>query len=173
MTINEYQTLAMRTANKGCRNYSNAGLGLAGEAGECVDIIKKHLYHGHKLDKEKLKYELGDVCWYVALLASLIGENLDSIMIANVEKLKERYPDGFSHERSINRKENEGPTEDQYVDIYGEYVNKSDAAEMLGVTRATVYTMIKDGRLITGYGGHKISVRSIYKYMRKVENRWT
>jgi NTP pyrophosphatase (non-canonical NTP hydrolase) len=105
MEINEYQKLAMRTANDNCRTIANAGLGIAGEAGEAADIIKKYLFHGHELDKDELIKELGDVCWYVALTAELIGVDLETVLERNIDKLKRRYPTGFSEELSINRKE--------------------------------------------------------------------
>lgn len=105
MKGNEYQKLAMRTANKKCRSLGNAGLGLAGEAGEAADIIKKHLFQGHELDKDELITELGDVCWYVALAAELIGADMETVLFRNIEKLKRRYPEGFSEEKSINREE--------------------------------------------------------------------
>ena len=103
LTANEYQRAAMRTANAKCLNLANAGLGLTGEAGEAADLIKKHLYHGHDLDKDALAKELGDVLWYVALTASLIDKTMSEIIEQNIEKLKKRYPDGFSEERSKNR----------------------------------------------------------------------
>ena len=107
LTPNKYQELAMRTANPECRNLSNAGLGLAGEAGECVDIIKKHLYHGHPLDKEKLKKELGDVAWYIALICEVTDMSFEEVMRTNIDKLMARYPDGFDPNRSMNRSEND------------------------------------------------------------------
>ena len=103
MTINEYQKLAMRTANSECLNLSNAGLGLAGEAGECADMIKKHLHHNHPLDKDHLVKELGDVAWYLALACTVLGVDMESMLIANIEKLKNRYPEGFTAERSLHR----------------------------------------------------------------------
>ncbi|MDD3337860.1 MAG: nucleoside triphosphate pyrophosphohydrolase family protein [Lachnospiraceae bacterium] len=105
MTGNEYQQLAMRTANKACRNLSNVGLGLSGEAGECSDMIKKHLHHGHDLDTDHLKKELGDVLWYVALGCDLIGCTLDEVMQLNIDKLKARYPEGFDTDKSLHRAE--------------------------------------------------------------------
>jgi NTP pyrophosphatase (non-canonical NTP hydrolase) len=105
MTGNEYQKLAMRTANEDCFNLANAGLGVTGEAGEVGDIIKKHLFHKHALNKEHLAKELGDVMWYVALTASLIGYDLETVMQMNVDKLRKRYPDGFSSDLSQHRKE--------------------------------------------------------------------
>jgi NTP pyrophosphatase (non-canonical NTP hydrolase) len=78
-------------------------MGLAGEAGEVVDLLKKHLGHGHDLDKVKLTKELGDVLWYVSAIAQSAGLDLGEIAHANVEKLRKRYPNGFSVEASRNR----------------------------------------------------------------------
>ena len=105
MTGNEYQKLAMRTANGKCRNISNVGLGISGEAGECTDIIKKHLHHGHDFDKEHFAKELGDVLWYVALGCEVIGIPMEEVMQRNIDKLKARYPEGFDCEKSLHRKE--------------------------------------------------------------------
>ena len=105
MTANEYQLLAMRTANPECRNLSNVGLGLAGEAGECADEIKKHLHHGHPLNREKLIKEMGDVAWYLALGCDALGVTLEDVLRLNIDKLKARYPDGFEADKSLHRKE--------------------------------------------------------------------
>lgn len=115
MTVNTYQSLAMRTndalSNKRVKERDNAGelingaLGLTGEAGEVADIIKKYVFHGHELDKEEIIKELGDVCWYVALLSQGIGVPLEDVLQKNIDKLKRRYPEGFSVENSINRVE--------------------------------------------------------------------
>ena len=95
----------MRTASQKCRHLGDVGLGLAGESGEVADMIKKHLFQGHILDREHMARELGDIAWYIALGAELIGYDLESILQMNIEKLLERYPDGFDPERSIHRKE--------------------------------------------------------------------
>lgn len=106
LTANDYQRMAMRTAGDKNEDYLvNAIMGLCGEVGECADIIKKHLFQGHDLNKEKLIDEASDVCWYVALLATALGVTLEEIMLHNIEKLKKRYPDGFDKSRSINREE--------------------------------------------------------------------
>lgn len=105
MTANDYQKAAMRTATRKCRNLANAGLGITGEAGEVSDMIKKALFQGHKLDKEHLAKELGDVAWYLALCATLIGYDLSDIFQMNIDKLWERYPEGFESEKSIHRAE--------------------------------------------------------------------
>lgn len=103
MQANEYQALAMRTAPENARMWSNVGLGIAGEAGEVADQIKKYLHQGHPLDREKLFEELGDVAWYVALGATVLGVSLESVLEGNVAKLMKRYPQGFEAERSVNR----------------------------------------------------------------------
>ena len=105
MTLNEYQKKAQRTSSDGHDRILNGCMGLCGESGECMDILKKHMMQGHSLDREKLAEELGDVMWYYAELASGLGMDLDDIANSNLKKLDARYPDGFSAERSINRTE--------------------------------------------------------------------
>lgn len=106
MTINEYQGLAMRTSNRELSkddHLLNGVLGLAGESGEIADLVKKHRMQGHTLDIEHVAKELGDVCWYIAETATAIGCDLETIMKMNIEKLRKRYPEGFSSERSKHR----------------------------------------------------------------------
>ena len=81
----------------------NGLMGLNGEAGEAIDILKKHLFQGHPLDSEHLAKELGDVAWYLAVSADALGYSLEEILQMNVDKLRARYPDGFEAERSVNR----------------------------------------------------------------------
>lgn len=107
-SLDDYQHAAMRTTihERGAADMkalSWNALGIAGEAGEVADLIKKHVAHGHELDEAKLTRELGDVLWYVAALAHDIGVSLSTVAHENVEKLKARYPDGFDRERSKNR----------------------------------------------------------------------
>ena len=106
MTINEYQKLAMTTLNPQLSKKDvliNGVMGLCGESGEAIDIVKKWLAQGHELDREKLAKELGDICWYLAETATALDLDLEDIMAANIEKLKQRYPDGFDANRSIYR----------------------------------------------------------------------
>ena len=107
MTANEYQQLALRTAgtNEDVDLMVNGVMGLAGESGECVDLLKKHMFQGHGLDMHHLAKELGDVAWYLAVTAHAIGYTLEEVFQMNVDKLKARYPDGFSEDRSKNREE--------------------------------------------------------------------
>ena len=106
MTINEYQKLAMTTLNPELSQKDvliNGVMGLCGESGEAIDIVKKWLAQGHELDREKLAKELGDICWYLAETATALDLSLEDIMAANIEKLRRRYPDGFDASRSIYR----------------------------------------------------------------------
>ena len=106
MTINEYQKLAMTTLNPELDKKDvliNGVMGLCGESGEAIDIVKKWLAQGHELDREKLAKELGDIAWYLAETATALELNLEDIFEANIEKLRKRYPEGFDTQRSIHR----------------------------------------------------------------------
>jgi NTP pyrophosphatase (non-canonical NTP hydrolase) len=106
MDLNTYQKEARRSRNNSLTDREfllNGALGLAGETGEVVDVIKKHLFQGHDLDKTKIVDELGDVMWYIALICDCIGFDLDFVTARNILKLRKRYPDKFSPEQSIDR----------------------------------------------------------------------
>lgn len=110
MKINEYQELAKRTMNKDLSEKDmliNGVMGLCGESGEVIDIVKKHIAHNHELDKDHLAKELGDVAWYLAETATALGYSLEDIFKMNIDKLKKRYPDGFDSEKSIHRREDD------------------------------------------------------------------
>lgn len=126
MTSNEYQYLAMRTNDGHCSDrlakfadpdncvknnghavkvgdLINGVMGLSGEAGEATDLVKKIIFHGHDFDIEALEKEVGDVCWYVAMICHALNISLEEVMEKNIAKLQARYPDGFSEEASRNR----------------------------------------------------------------------
>ena len=106
MRVNEYQELAMATLNPELNKKDvliNSVMGLCGESGEAIDIVKKWLAQGHELDKERLTKELGDIAWYLAEAATALDLTLEQILQANIDKLKKRYPDGFEIKRSIVR----------------------------------------------------------------------
>lgn len=108
MHPNEYQNECLRTAGEAHHPVDRTvmtALGIAGEAGEYVDMVKKAVYHGHALDREKALLELGDILWYVAVAAHERGATLDVVMAKNIDKLRRRYPAGFSHEASLQRAE--------------------------------------------------------------------
>ena len=106
MDANEYQKSAMRFLNPELdkdRVLCNAVMGLCGESGEVIDLVKKHFFQGHELDRDKMAEELGDVAWYLAETCEVLGLNLSDVLEGNIAKLAKRYPDGFSSERSIHR----------------------------------------------------------------------
>lgn len=107
LDLNHYQQLAGRTAGAGGDGEQRlivAALGLAGEAGEFANLVKKRTAHGHSdITPAVLGDELGDILWYLAEAATACGLNLEDIARENIAKLRQRYPEGFSQERSINR----------------------------------------------------------------------
>lgn len=107
-TLDRYQVEALRTAAMSPSWPHRQGvfaLGLSGESGEVADIIKKEVGHGHEAEPERIAKELGDVLWYLAVLADHYGYSLSAVATMNIDKLKARYPEGFSTERSINRED--------------------------------------------------------------------
>ena len=106
MHLDTYQGLAGRTINHDLSATQwlwNAALGLAGEAGEVCDVLKKWQYQGHEFDEDALVNEAGDLLWYIAQLATAIDVPLSEIAARNIAKLQARYPEGFDADRSINR----------------------------------------------------------------------
>ena len=106
MNVNEYQREAMTLLNPEIPQKDvllNALMGLCGESGEAIDLMKKHLFQGHELDRDKMVKELGDVAWYLAEAAFALDLSLEEILRGNLDKLRSRYPQGFDAERSMNR----------------------------------------------------------------------
>lgn len=109
MRLNDYQNLSKRTLpifgdeDTHKQALANYGLGLSGESGEVVDHIKKHVFHGHELNVDEIRNELGDVLHYVAGLATMCDLSLEDIASENINKLNIRYPNGFNKNDSVNR----------------------------------------------------------------------
>jgi NTP pyrophosphatase (non-canonical NTP hydrolase) len=109
--ISEYQKFVQSTSGaykeltKNDGRIAAAALGLVGEAGEASEIIKKGLFHNHGIKTEELHKELGDVLWYVAKLCNASGTTLEEVIKGNMDKLKRRYPDGWSAQKSIARED--------------------------------------------------------------------
>ena len=107
MTGNEYQKLAERTINKDLSEHEamyHALHGMVGEIGEIHSLYQK-LYQGHEIDEEHVKKELGDLLWFIAEYCTAMNWKMEDIMKMNIEKLKARYPEGFSADKSLHRKE--------------------------------------------------------------------
>jgi len=108
MQVNEYQKAAMETLNPALDKKEvliNSVMGLCGESGEAIDIVKKWLMQGHELDKAHLVKELGDVAWYLAEAATALDVPLEAVFQGNLDKLRRRFPNGFDTEASVNRKQ--------------------------------------------------------------------
>ena len=105
---NEYQYNALFTSpefSSDKERLTCSAWGLSGEVGEYVDILKKHLYQGHELDRDHMISELGDILWYVALGCTALGIRMEDVMVINNEKLRNRYPNGFTVKNSTDRRE--------------------------------------------------------------------
>lgn len=100
-----YQLQAMRTAKpmEPADDLMHAALGLAGEAGEFADAIKKHLVYGRELDRENAAEEIGDILWFCALACQTLGISMASVAQANIDKLRLRYPEKYSDQHSAAR----------------------------------------------------------------------
>ncbi len=106
MDLTEYQRLAARTANNALderERLADAAAGLAEEAGEVLGLVRKHIYMGHELDRQRLTQELGDVLWCLSAVAGAVGVTLDEVAESNLAKLRARYPDGYSDAASRAR----------------------------------------------------------------------
>ena len=110
MTGNDYQRECMRTAvgikiNRVSPMLEMGIVGMSGEAGEALELLKKHTFQGPELNELHLAKEIGDVLYYASIAAAGLGLTLDEIMMLNIEKRKERYPDKFETEKSLHRRE--------------------------------------------------------------------
>lgn len=105
MDINEYQALARRTQNPALNGHErllHALFGLCSEVGEIHSLYQK-VYQGHALDTADVVDELGDLLWFAGELCDVLGLRLEYVATHNVEKLKQRYPEGFDAEHSLHR----------------------------------------------------------------------
>jgi len=81
----------------------HSAMGISTEAGELLDNVKKTTFYGKPLDVVNLKEELGDMFWYAALLCNYLDTSFEEVMSANIDKLKVRYPEKWTHDKAINR----------------------------------------------------------------------
>jgi NTP pyrophosphatase (non-canonical NTP hydrolase) len=106
MNLDDYQKAAARTMNPALdreRRLMDAAAGLAEEAGEVMGQVRKAVYVGHPLDRERMVQELGDALWCLAALATTLDVPLAEVATTNLDKLRRRFPDGFSTEASVRR----------------------------------------------------------------------
>jgi NTP pyrophosphatase (non-canonical NTP hydrolase) len=106
LTLADYQRLAARTVNASLsvdQRLLDASAGLAEEAGEVLGLVRKHVFMHHDLDVARLTTELGDALWCLTAAAAALGLSLDDVAATNLEKLRRRYPAGYSDDASANR----------------------------------------------------------------------
>ncbi|CAB4197142.1 MazG Predicted pyrophosphatase [uncultured Caudovirales phage] len=105
MDFNVFQASANKTAkNLGeTGDLLHAALGLAGEAGEFVDCVKKHTVYGQPLDTNNAKEELGDLLWFIALGCKALGVSMEAVASENIAKLQKRYPGAYSDANAMLR----------------------------------------------------------------------
>ncbi|MCB0390714.1 MAG: nucleoside triphosphate pyrophosphohydrolase family protein [Bdellovibrionales bacterium] len=99
----DFDKIAERISEKGNIRLLHGAIGLATEAGEFLDALKKHVYYGKELDRVNLSEELGDLFWYCAIIADELNVPFAKIMDTNIEKLRARYGEKFSEEKADKR----------------------------------------------------------------------
>ena len=100
---NDFTAMDTRLKDNGLKRLLHAGIGLSTESGEFLDALKKHIFYGKELDRVNLAEELGDLFWYMAIVADELGVEFESVMERNIQKLKARYGEKFSEEKAENR----------------------------------------------------------------------
>lgn len=153
LKLTTYQTEAASTANDAMKpglRLAVASLGLAGEAGEVADHIKKHLGHGHDLDQPSLVKEMGDVLWYLAELCTVLEIDLSEVAGQNLAKLANRYPAGFDQERSKKRNDPVAAMIHilESADRMGKEIDNPEGAKYIQISDTLAKMMVKalDGR---------------------------
>jgi NTP pyrophosphatase (non-canonical NTP hydrolase) len=104
----DYMNAVMRTENSEIKQdidsrITHGIMGIASEGGELLDTLKASMFYGKKLDEVNIKEELGDLMWFTAITLKAMGSSFEEIMDININKLKKRYPDGFSEHDALNR----------------------------------------------------------------------
>ena len=108
LTLASYERAAARTVNQSLtpeERLLDAAAGLAEEAGEVLGLVRKHAFMRHELDSTRLRTELGDALWCLTMVAAALGLSLDEVAAANLDKLRRRYPEGYSDNASAERAE--------------------------------------------------------------------
>ena len=99
---NDFEAIRSRMTDKNIR-LLHAALGLATEAAEIADALKKHIFYGKDLDERNLIEELGDSEWYIAIGCDALGVDMNKILSDNIVKLYKRYGSSFSSKKAIDR----------------------------------------------------------------------
>ncbi|KRN58733.1 nucleoside triphosphate pyrophosphohydrolase family protein [Limosilactobacillus secaliphilus] len=98
MEFDEYQKAAKRTLYGNEQVLTNCALGLAGETGQVVDLVKNYTFRGKNLDRQELIHEMGDVLWYLSQVAEWADIPFDEVAESNIKALNKRYPHGYENQ---------------------------------------------------------------------------
>lgn len=105
MNIQQFQMKSVRTMKLDKNTIPHCALGIAGEVGEVVDLVKKSVYYGKDMDLDHLEEEIGDVMFYLVNLATMYNLSMEDILEKNIVKLEKRYPSGFNKKDAVERKD--------------------------------------------------------------------
>lgn len=113
MEFDAYQALAGRTLNPALDQQASlldAAAGLAEEAGEVLGAVRKHIFQQRPLDRDAITHELGDVLWCLSAAATALDLSLGDVARGNLDKLEQRFPDGFTAD-AARRRADESPAD--------------------------------------------------------------
>ena len=99
----DFEVMKERLQNEVTIRLLHSAMGISTEAGELLDMLKKHIFYGKPIDFPNAKEEIGDALWYSAIAIDVLKTTLDEVMSVNIEKLKARYPEKFTSENALNR----------------------------------------------------------------------
>jgi NTP pyrophosphatase (non-canonical NTP hydrolase) len=123
----------------------HAIVGIASEAGEMLDALKKHIFYNQQMDSINLAEELGDLMWYMALLCRRYGWTFEEIQKRNIAKLKARYPEKFTEEKSLNR---DLDAERKALETESEFMTPAQVIESLKKLNASLMERLEEQRQI-------------------------
>lgn len=136
---------AISRINPLAMNLLHAAIGLASEAGEILDEVKKHIFYGAKLDLDAIHKEQGDMEWYAQLLRNTLGPDRSMVINSNVSKLKKRHPNGFSTASALAKADAIEDKLNAELQAESDEVRKTQAAETLERMREQSPPMPKKG----------------------------
>lgn len=91
-----YDEVVRRLKDPQVARLLHVGMGMVTEAGEFIDMLKKHIYYGKPIDRVNLNEELGDSSWYARIGANALGVGFLDVIMLNIRKLRARFPNKFS-----------------------------------------------------------------------------
>lgn len=101
--IDQKREFAKRVNSSEVVDLTHATIGICTEAGELLDVMKKHLAYGKDIDRVNVAEEVGDVLWYVAIILRELNMSFEEVMQMNINKLAKRFPDKFDEHHALNR----------------------------------------------------------------------